>query len=107
MFAFGAVLYEMLTGQPVFAGETVAEILAAVLKAEPDWNRLPADTPPGIRRLLWRFLRKDRNRRLDTAVAARIEIEEAGTEPGAEPVTSRNRERLAWLVAAILLLTNH
>jgi serine/threonine protein kinase len=52
IFAFGAVLYEMLAGQRTFPGETVSEILAAVIRAEPDWSTLPADTPSGVRRLL-------------------------------------------------------
>src|SRR6267143_2774585 len=56
IFAFGAVLYEMLTGQRAFPGETPGDILAAVIRAEPDWRKLPVDTPPGIRRLLRRCL---------------------------------------------------
>jgi serine/threonine protein kinase len=58
IFAFGAVLYEMLTGQPAFPGETASAILAAVIRAEPDWRKLPANTPAGIRRLLRRFCKK-------------------------------------------------
>ena len=49
IWAFGVVLYEMLTGKPMFAGETVSDILAGVLRAEPDWSALPADTPPAVR----------------------------------------------------------
>src|SRR5713226_579333 len=64
VWAFGVVLLEMLTGQPVFAGETASHVLAAVLKSEPDWTRLPVDTPPPIRKLLRRCLEKDRKRRL-------------------------------------------
>ena len=64
IFAFGAVLYEMLTGQRAFPGVTAGDILAAVIRAEPDWSKLPSDTPSGIRRLLRRCLQKDRNRRL-------------------------------------------
>ncbi len=52
VFAFGSVLYEMLTGQCTFPGDTVSEILAAVIRAEPDWSKLPTDIPSGIRRLL-------------------------------------------------------
>ena len=48
IFAFGCVLYEMLTGQPAFEGEDVEDILRAVLKSEPDWARLPSDVPPLI-----------------------------------------------------------
>src|SRR5262249_821331 len=51
IFSFGAVLFEMLTGRQVFQGEMVSDVLAAVLKEEPDWKRLPPDTPESIRRL--------------------------------------------------------
>src|SRR5262249_35655564 len=59
VWAFGCLLYEMLTGSAVFEGETTSEILAGVLKGEPDWTRLPAKTPEAIRRLLRRCLKKD------------------------------------------------
>ena len=77
IFAFGCVLYEMLTGQPAFRGETVSDILAAVLKSEPDWSLLPADLPAHIRRLLARCLQKDPQRRLPHIAIARFEIEDA------------------------------
>ena len=72
LWAFGAVLYEMLTGRRAFGGDEVSEILAHVLMEEPDWNALPAGTPLPIRRLLRRCLEKDRKRRLDSAAAARL-----------------------------------
>src|SRR4249919_1179019 len=56
IFAFGAVLYEMLTGRAAFDGDDVQDILGAVLRSEPDWTRLPADLPPGIGKLLRRCL---------------------------------------------------
>ncbi|NIW36456.1 MAG: protein kinase, partial [Gemmatimonadetes bacterium] len=59
IWAFGCVLYEMLTGRPAFGGETVTDILARVVQSEPDYAALPAETPPGVRRLLERCLRKD------------------------------------------------
>src|SRR5713226_1577700 len=106
IFAFGAVLYEMLTGHQAFQGETVSDILASVLKLDPDWNRLPLETPVPIRRLLRRCLQKDRNRRLDTAAGARIEIEEAHaeaevTERLSIPVLPEPR-RLPWILVAAL-----
>src|SRR3990172_10021412 len=56
IWAFGVVLFEMLTGRPLFSGETVSDVLASVLRAEPDWARLPAETPPSVRRLLRRCI---------------------------------------------------
>jgi eukaryotic-like serine/threonine-protein kinase len=84
VWAFGAVLYEMLTGQRAFSGETISDTLAAVLKTEPDWRALPSSTPSAVRRLLARCLRKDPSRRLRDMGDARIEIEEAGLEPTPE-----------------------
>ena len=81
LWAFGVVLLEMLAVRPVFTGETVSHVLAAVLKDEPDWTALPADTPEPIRRLLRRCLTKDRKRRLDSAAAARLELDEAQASP--------------------------
>ncbi len=77
IWAFGAVLYEMLTGQRAFPGEDVSESLAKVIEREPDWAALPATTPPAIQRLLRRSLSKDRTRRLSDAADARLEIEDA------------------------------
>jgi serine/threonine protein kinase len=77
IFAFGAVLYEMLAGQSAFPGETKSEILASVIRAEPDWTRLPRDTPSGIRRLLLRCLQKEPAKRLRDITDARFQIEDA------------------------------
>jgi serine/threonine-protein kinase len=77
LWAFGVVVLEMLTGRPVFSGETVSHVLASVLTSDPDWTMLPASTPASIRRLLRRCLEKDRKRRLESAADARLEIEEA------------------------------
>ena len=105
IWAFGVVLDEMLTGRGLFAGETVSDTLAAVLKTDPDWTVLPAGTPVAIRRLLRRCLERDRKRRLHDIADARIEIEEAlaEPEPPAAPAAT-NRHRLAWIAAAGLLL---
>ena len=84
IWSFGCVLYEMLTGRAPFAGDTIADTLAAILEHEPDWKMLPADTPVPIRRLLRRCLEKDRKRRLDSASDARLEIEDAIAFPVAE-----------------------
>ena len=64
IWAFGAVLYEMLTGRRAFAGEEIADVLAAVLTREPDWTLLPAGLPPGVATLLRRCLHKDRTQRI-------------------------------------------
>jgi Tol biopolymer transport system component/tRNA A-37 threonylcarbamoyl transferase component Bud32 len=76
IFAFGAVFYELLTGKQAFQGDDVSDILAAVIRAEPEWGLLPSETPPHIRTLLKRCLRKDKRQRLGDAGAVRIEIED-------------------------------
>ena len=83
LWAFGCVLYEMLTRQRAFGGDTPTDVLAAVVTTEPDWTRLPAETPAAIRTLLRRCLEKNRARRLDSAVAARLEIDDALATPAA------------------------
>jgi eukaryotic-like serine/threonine-protein kinase len=86
IWAFGCVLYEMLTGQRAFPGDDVADTVATVLKGEPDWNALSDDVPEHIRLLLRRTLEKDRNRRVADISIARFLI----TEPvvGASRVTT-------------------
>jgi Tol biopolymer transport system component len=81
IWAFGCVLYELLAGKHTFAGEDTTEILAAVVKSEPDWDLLPPNTPPAVRLLLKRCLQKDRTLRLRDAGDARIEIMEALSAP--------------------------
>src|SRR5262245_34059545 len=81
IWAFGVVLYEMLTGKPAFEGETVIEILSNVLKVDPDWTALPVSTPPAMASMLRRCLQKDRNRRLRDIADARFQIEEALSTP--------------------------
>jgi eukaryotic-like serine/threonine-protein kinase len=76
IWAFGCVLYEMLTGRRPFDGDDVSITLAAVLKADPDWQALPLVTPAAVRRLLTRCLRKDPKDRLQAIGDARIEIGE-------------------------------
>jgi eukaryotic-like serine/threonine-protein kinase len=76
IWAFGCVLYEMLTGKMAFSGETVTDTLAAVVRAEPDWSVLPAGTPLRVRVLLQRCLQKDPKQRLRDIGDARIAVEE-------------------------------
>ena len=77
VFAFGAVLFEMLSGRRAFEGDDVTDVMASVLKSEPDWAALPASTPPTIVKLLHRALEKDRRNRLPDIAMARLEIEDA------------------------------
>ena len=76
IWAFGCVLYEMLTGRVAFAGDTVSDTIAAILGREPDWSALPPATPAPIRRLLLRCLDKDAKRRLRDIGDARTEIDD-------------------------------
>ena len=107
VWAFGVVLYEMLTGRRPFDGEVVSETFASILAREPDWNALPPDTPPPIRRLLRRCLEKDRRRRLADLSDARLEIDDVLSGHHADPPvtvsTSRMRERFAWALAIVLV----
>jgi Tol biopolymer transport system component len=112
LWAFGVVLLEMLTGRHVFPGETVSHVLAAVLKSEPDWTTLPADTPTPIRRVLRRCLEKDRRRRIADASDARLELDEVGSSGSLEggfavsavptATVPAWRRALPWMLAGIL-----
>jgi len=98
IWAFGAVLYELLTGRRAFDGETVSDVLARVIEREPDWSALPASAPPSITRLLRRCLVKDPKARLQAIGEARIQLEalasgsaeETAVTP-APPAVSRRR----------------
>ena len=106
IWAFGCVLYEMLTGRPVFAGKTMSDLLAAVLTTDPDWTTLPEETPAPIRTLLRRCLEKDRKRRLDSAADARLEIDDVlAAPPGEASVVTRPRPTWQkWSIAAAVLI---
>jgi Tol biopolymer transport system component len=101
LWAFGAVLMEMLTGRQAFAGETVSHLIAAVLKDEPDWAGLPIETPASVRRLLRRCLEKDRKRRLPDAAVARLEIDDA-SRPG--DISHRRTAWSRWSAAILIAL---
>jgi serine/threonine-protein kinase len=116
IWAFGCVLYEMLTGRRAFTGETLSDVLAAILTTEPDWDALPPATPPRVRELLGRCLEKSPNRRLRDIGEARIAMEEeVGVRPsvssgsGSRPrpaarAPSRRRPALAVAAVAAVLL---
>jgi serine/threonine protein kinase/Tol biopolymer transport system component len=109
IWAFGIVLYEMLTGRRAFEGEDVSEILASVIKDDPPWDALPRDLPPSIGRLLRRCLAKDPKRRLSAIGDARLELddESAGENTGEEwgqaamVATPTWKRVLPWTVAGI------
>ena len=109
IWAFGAVLFEMLTGRACFTGDTVTDVLAAVVKTEPDWSALPADTPPRLRGLLRRCLAKDRKQRLHDVGDARIELTEIATigeQPEGSPAvatTARRARRFALIAMPAVL----
>ena len=105
VWAFGCVLYEMLTGRRPFRAETVSDTLASVLSTDPDWSTVPASTPAPLTRLLRRCLAKDPRRRLADIADARLEIDEAlasGTA-GIEdaPVAGHRRGRPGVWAAAV------
>jgi len=113
VWAFGVVLWEMLTGKRLFEGETVSHMLASVLKDEPSWESLPDDLPPRVRELLERCLRKKPRHRLQAIGDARILLEEELADPGGGQVAtvgestdetgapSRRGGWLAWALATV------
>ena len=108
IWAFGCVLFEMLTGRAAFAGDTASDTIAKILEREPDWSALPPATPVAIRRLLFRCLVKDAKQRLRDVGDVRIEIDAINeVVPGAADVTVVPAVRtwktwLPWAVAAAL-----
>ncbi|TAK11366.1 MAG: serine/threonine-protein kinase, partial [Acidobacteria bacterium] len=98
IWAFGVVLMEMLTGRQVFGGDTVSEVMASVMKDEPDWSQLPATLPPSIGRLLRRCLDKDPRKRLSAIGDARFELTDTGHAPAASATTAPARPR-RWPLA--------
>jgi eukaryotic-like serine/threonine-protein kinase len=107
IWAFGCVLFEMLTGSSVYMRETATDTIAAVVAAEPEWKSLPADTPASIRRLLTRCLQKDARRRLHDIADARIELEDAMATPAesASEPTPRRWSRLALSALLFVIAT--
>jgi serine/threonine protein kinase len=96
IWAFGCVLYEMLAGQQAFDGEDVTEILAAVVKTDPDWSRLAPSTSTKIFDLLRRCLQEDKTLRMQAAGDARIEIQEALSSPSPKEQGNVDAARIGW-----------
>jgi serine/threonine-protein kinase len=113
IWSFGVVLFEMLTGQRLFDGETVSDVLAAVLTREPQWNELPATTPPSVRRLLRHCLERNPKNRQHDIADARVALDEALTglpEDATAPAAARAfppwRRVAPWAgLAGVLALT--
>ncbi len=113
IWSFGVVLFEMLTGGRLFTGDTVTDVLAAVVRQEISWDALPASAPPALKRLVRRCLERDVSRRLRDIGEARIAIEDAATQPDAaravgglgEGAPRRKRQTLPWVVAGTLALS--
>ena len=106
LWAFGCVLYEVLTGKKAFPGEDASDALAAVIRAEPDFEKLPTETPTAIRRMLRRCLTKDARDRLADIADARIEIADAETRPAdVAPYrfTPAVWQQPKWLAGALLV----
>jgi len=110
VWAFGVVVYEMLTGQPMFSGESVPHILADVLKTAPDWNRLPEPLHPRLRQMLERCLEKKPRNRYSGIADARVDLETVLADPAGVSVapaaagrTARPRAVLPWAAATIAL----
>jgi serine/threonine-protein kinase len=101
IWAFGCVLFEMLTGGRAFPGQGISDTIAKVLEREPDWTAVPTRTPPHVRNVLERCLRKDPTRRLRDIGDARLLLEDGATLPVAAPVRA---SRSKWLVAAAIVV---
>jgi serine/threonine protein kinase len=105
LWAFGCVLYEMLTGRPAFPGDTISDTVAGIIERDPDWRALPVGTPSSVVRLLRRCLDKDPKRRLHDIADARIEIEDAisgaSLTPAEAAVVERRPVPLLWPIVAV------
>jgi serine/threonine protein kinase len=106
IWAFGVVLFELLTGRKLYGGETASDSLAAVITRDPDWTALPASTPAQVLRLLERCLRKDPKQRLRDIGDARLTLDEPEPVPASSAVgaSAPRRVWLPWVVAAAALL---
>ena len=104
VWAFGACLYEALSGKRAFKGEDASELLGSVLMVEPEWDALPDDTPRLIGRLMRRCLEKDSRNRLHDIADVRIELEASETEEsGSQRLEGNGRQVRGWQAVALVL----
>ena len=103
IWAFGCVLYEMLTAGRAFAGATLSDTIVATLEKDPDWSALPPETPQGIRRLLARTLQKDPHERLRDIADGIPDLEEPSPATPARPPSWRSAVWIPWAVAGVAL----
>jgi serine/threonine-protein kinase len=104
IWAFGCVLFEMLSGRRAFTGETASDILASILTKEPDWSALPAATPPRVRELLAHCLQKNANERLRDIGDARSGLERSAEFPSGEAPTAIPARRVGRAAAVVGLI---
>jgi Tol biopolymer transport system component len=107
IWSFGCILYECLTGRRAFAGETVTETLAAILKGEPDWGALPTSMPLQVIGLLRRCLQKNPRQRFHDIGDAGIMMEMASQEPSAADSTAASKalKRMRWIASTASIVT--
>jgi Tol biopolymer transport system component len=116
IWSFGVIVYECLTGEVLFRGETATDSLGAIMHREPQWVKLPSNTPPTVQLLLHRCLTKDRDKRLHDIADARIEIENALADPtssslrlssaiaeGSRPRPAAWRRTATWVICLIIM----
>lgn len=103
IWAFGCVLFEMISGRRPFDGEEMTDVLARVIQSEPDWALLPATTPRAVKTLLQRCLRKDPAKRIHSIADAGIDLEDAGIESGQAEIAKGPSRRWPSIVASAAL----
>ena len=110
VWAFGCVLFEMLTGTRAFAGDDVSEVLASVLARDPDWTRLPPTLSPAVVTFIRRCLNKNPKQRIDSVQDVRLALEgafeTAAPQTTASALSSALRERLTWIGAALVIVAS-